>query len=52
MCKLYDQTCQLLCKSLVVNLVYYGQNIKDYAFNKENIKLSSCYFGSIPILVW
>ena len=23
------KTCQLLCKSLVVNLVYYGQNIKD-----------------------
>ena len=29
LCKLYDQTCQLLCKSLVVHLVYYGQNIKD-----------------------
>ena len=27
-CKLYDQTCQILCKSLVIKLVYYGQNIK------------------------
>ena len=27
-CKLYDQTCQFLCKSLVVKLVYYGKNIK------------------------
>ena len=26
--KLHDQTCQFLCKSLVVQLVYYGQNIK------------------------
>ena len=26
-CKLYDQTCQFLCKSVVVQLVYYGQNI-------------------------
>ena len=28
-CKFYDQTCQFLCRSLVVNLVYYGQTIKD-----------------------
>ena len=28
-CKLYDQTFRLLCKSLVINLVYHGQNIKD-----------------------
>ena len=27
-CKLYDHTCQFLCKSLVVQLVHYGQNIK------------------------
>ena len=26
--KLYDQTCQFLCKSLIVQLVYYSQNIK------------------------
>ena len=26
--KFYDQTFQFLCKSLVVQLVYYGQNIK------------------------
>ena len=27
--KLYDQICQVLCKSLVFNLVYYGQNIEE-----------------------
>ena len=42
-CKLYDQTYKLLlCKSLVVQLVYYGQNIK--VSNKKKNELSSCCY--------
>ena len=39
---MYDNTCQFLCKSLVVQLVYYGQNIKVRCLIRKRINLSSC----------
>ena len=51
-CKLYDQTCQFLCKSLVVQLVDCGQNIKVWCPIRKRINYLHVAISFRKICFW